>query len=288
MSSERKRKQRKKEWIVGLTMGFLTLAAFFAPVWCPSLFSIRGSVVDQNGRPLAGAKIIGYRGYAPAWEPRPATGDTNAKGEFKIPCLRMFVSGVTAEVPGHIPDPLAHTMPTHLWNRDEQRPGFWRVVMLDVADDSVPLVRKPYRREALKPDNKPWRVALDDKGGHVLEFKLERGPSAPQPLTGTWPAPFRWTLRLDAWDGQVSDREVPRDVAPQFFQDAHVRVWESVRPVSEGWRSESGKRQAYVKFDDGTYAWIEFQVFADSDGQCLGIQSRYNPRPGSRWVGPEH
>ncbi len=165
------------------------------------------------------------------------------------------------------------------------------ILVLHKIGPSEPTLYVKQKRWKLPLDGSPRIIALDSEkgeGAHQIEFRLWSDTHIRElPGNNAYTA-FDWRFEARvpggglAWDRSDASFEAPESGYSETIRYAYA----ATMPREEWKRMRYGRY--FVKFADGTYGRIQFDIDGGSDRSPLYMQSWLSLKPGSRNLGDEN
>lgn len=255
-----------------------------------------GLVEDQHGKPVPGATVNLYPVDNPLGKAsaNAVVMVTDAEGKFSVKGLKGAMLNVSVSKEGYIYiSPIGGpSSQASIGYADGARDGKLYsnpktplVLRLHDPGPLEPLVFIRKKRWALAIDGTPLLIALDSedgKGSHQIEFRLWSDTHSRREPGKNGYSAFDWTFEARIPGGGFiwSDSDLNFE-APQTGYKEMIRYHFPASLPRDKWKRFRNGRY-FVKFSDGTFAHIKFDVDAGSDRKPLYMQSYFNPKIGSR------
>ncbi len=251
-----------------------------------------GKVVDQHGKPIEGANVTVHAhgkpfcdGSAPV-----ARLTSGADGGFSMLGLKGFQLAVMADKKGFIYySPLGGPASTSLVSQSTT-PKSPLVLTLHDPGPMEPLVHVPQKLWNLPSDGAPRRIALNSEKGvgvHQIEFRfISEWRNLPQDNEINSKL-FNWSFEARIpGGGFIQNKRDLNMKAVYQFEAPEEPYQETIKydfpaSIPNRWKVKV-KDSFFVKFPDGTYGRIRFDVEGFTDQTPLYMETFWNPKPGSR------
>lgn len=256
-----------------------------------------GQVVDQNGDPVADARVRYYYDGKKT-SPGVAGNDfvkTSPDGTFKVDGVTGSRLSVAAEKEGfdHVSDRGDGVSSTRNFDFGVAEDGGRRYMdpttptklTLIKMGELEALIHGERMHHPLSPNGEVVRIALDQAGtAHVVDFELKVDPAA-APLGGDKER-YAWSASIRVPEGGIVEQRGPGYTAPKNGYEKELRLGYSESQLTDHWRPVASPKAFFVRFDDGTHAFLKLDLYAKSRKNCLSLESWFNPKPESRQLAP--
>lgn len=255
-----------------------------------------GRVEDQHGKPVPEATVKLYPVDNPSGTASASAVvmASDSEGNFSVKGLHGASMGVSVSKKGYVyisplGGPSSET--TVYYAHDSKsgkrysNPRTPLVLRLLNPGPIEPLVYVRQKRWKIALDGTPCIIALDSedgKGSHQIEFKLWSNTlDRDKPGANGYDA-FDWTFEARIPGGGIiwNDNDLNFE-APEAGYKEMIRYHLPKTLPRDKWKRFRNGRY-FVKFSDGTYARVSFDIDAGSDRRPLYMKSWFNPKPGSR------
>jgi hypothetical protein len=264
-------------------------SAFKTPI------KLHGRVEDQHGDPIPDAVVRLSPGDAP-WESSKSETviRTDAQGKFSADNLLGAYIGVSVAKEGYlyispVVSPASSTVVYYAAGAEDGKrhsnPETPLVLALLKPGPMEPLIHVRKKRWKIPFDGTPQFIALDDESGnglHKIEFRFWSDTHSRREPGKSISSSFDWSFEMRiAGGGFVWDHSDLNFEAPASgYNDAIRYDFPATMPRDQWKRERSGRY--FVKFADGSYGRIQFQIDGFSDRRPLYMESWLNLKPGSR------
>jgi hypothetical protein len=227
-----------------------------------------GKVVDENGRPLAGAtvKVILYDdpcgGYS-GLDPTKIKTMSDTKGDFSI--LEKLAAGISvnASLSGYKPyyDPKtrenrSRVLMAYSDKRSDQKIKYSTkteptVLILQKKDQPSDLIHIEKIRQEISPKGVNLNVLLKKKD-HAIEVNLRCSSSVPQPFKYE---KYDWEAEVEIKGGGIQEiKDITSQVAPESGYVQAFKLKMPAKTLKWSRESPSSRRNFWIKLDKGSYA----------------------------------
>ena len=258
--------------------------------------ALYGKVVDQFGEPVPDAtiEIFVHSGYYSEKSGTDAVLKTDKEGGFSITGLTGGELGASAMKDGYLRIPalssfsssasLSYTGGEGTGDR-HANPSNPLVLELLKIGPVEPMIHVGKKRWKLPLDGTPQIIALDTEKGqgvHQIQFRLLSETHIRELSGNNAYTAFDWSFEIRipgggfVWDGSDAKFE-----APQSGYRETIRYEYSAAMPREKWKRLRYGRY-FVRFSDGTYGRIQFEIDGGSDRKSLYMESWLSLKPGSR------
>lgn len=259
---------------------------------------VYGKVVDQFGAPVAGASVR----LSPINRLEGSEGArnviTDVNGSFFAKDLYGKSLGISAKKNGYLSiPPLSPRTSTAMLSYERGGGGTGNrhadpsnpiVLELLKIGDSIPTFYVKRKRWNLPLNGGPRFIALDTeegRGDHRIEFRFDSNWNELPMDNEINSKQFDWSFEARVPNGGfVWDRSDLNFEAPESGYKESVRYEYSADMPREAWK-RIRKGRYFVKFEDGTYGRIQFEIDGGSDRRSLYMQSWLALEPDARNLG---
>jgi hypothetical protein len=272
------------------------LRAYESPI------EIYGKAIDQFGHPVAGASIK----LIPIDRPAEASTSeknliTDGSGRFSAIGLIGSSMGVSASKDGYLEYPpisqitssvmLGYSDGTKSSGHSYTNPETPLVLVLHKIGPVGPMMHVEKKRWKLPLDGTTRIIALNSEKGegkHLIEFRFKSDWNKLPMDNEINSKQFDWSLEIRipkgglAWDRNDANFEAPAT----GYREAIRYEYKATMPREKWKRMRYGRY--FVKFADGTYGRIQFDIDGGSDRSPLSMESWLSLKPGSRNLATEN
>lgn len=265
--------------------------------------ALYGKVVDQFGEPVPGATVeifVAAKPYEEGTEGGDAVLTTDEEGRFSIVGLTGSSIGASAMKEGYLRIPplnsfsssarLSYTGGDGTGDRHTtpSNPIILKLLKIGTID---PMIHIDKKRWKLPLDGTPKMIAIDSeegKGEHQIEFRLRSSTHIRELPGNDAYTPFDWSLEIRVpGGGFVWDESDARFEAPASgYKEKVLFKYSATMPRKEWKRVQHGRY--FVKFADGFYGRIQFEINGGSDRKPLYMESWLSLKAGSRNLATEN
>lgn len=266
------------------------LGAFKSPI------ELYGKIVDQHGKPVAGATVWLSPVDSPFGDQSNSkmTLATDTEGKFSVKGKRGYAMGVSASKVGYMTlPPLDGPSSSAMVSYGEEGKTGKRY-----SNPATPLVLTLHEIGPVEPvfyvKDKGWKllmdgtvrtIALDSEKGqgiHQIEFRLKSDWIKLPKNNEMYVKRYDWSLeaRIPGGGFIESDSDYKFEAPVAGYQE--TIKFEYLATMPQGQWEYYFHRRYFVKFSDGSYGRIRFSIDASSDSTPLDMTSWLNLKPGSR------
>lgn len=261
---------------------------------------IYGQVVDQFGDPVPSANVMlrPINRFQDSYGEREIFTDEN--GYFSAKGLYGKTLGITVSKDGYLRIPalsslsssasLSYTGGDGTGDR-HATPSNPLILELLKIGPTEPMIHVGKKRWKLPLDGTPQVIALNTEEGqgvHQIQFRLRSSTHIRELPGNNAYTPFDWSFEIRVPGGGFAwDESDAKFEAPQFGYNETIRYeYPATMPREEWKRLRRGRY--FVKFADGTYGRIQFEIDGGSDRKPLNMESWLSLKPGSRNLASEN